>query len=255
MSRKSVLVTGLSGVVGTAIRKELEAHFDLSALSRHGVLGLPPARVRCGDIADFETIRGAFENVDAVVHLAAAGGDPRGDGSDVSWNAVFSTNIAGTYNVFEAARQCGVKRVVYASSGATISGYERYALNTAGLSAASERRVQVVNHETPPRPANLYGVGKLFGENLGRLFADAYGLSVICLRIGSVHEDDLPRTERDRAIWCSHRDLSQIVMKSIEAPLAVRFGIFFASSDNVEAYRDLSNARAVLGYVPHDGVR
>ena len=107
---QKVLVTGLSGFIGSEMRKRLEGKYELFALNRRDVAGIPTHRA---DIGDFEAIRPAFEGKDAVVHLSA-GFDTQG------WDAVLNANIVGTYNVYEAARQAGVSRVVFASSGKVI---------------------------------------------------------------------------------------------------------------------------------------
>src|SRR5262245_38331624 len=112
--RQRVLVTGMSGLIGGAVRRRLEGGYDLRALNRGPVAGVPCHRA---DIADLEAIRPAFEGVDAVVHLAAAVGHP-------GWPDVLRKNVIGAYNVFEASRLAGVARVVYASSGATVSNCE-----------------------------------------------------------------------------------------------------------------------------------
>src|SRR5207247_461661 len=114
MAKSRVLVTGMSGLIGRAFRKQVEGRYDLRALNRSAVEGLPCHQA---DIADFGAIKPAFAGVETVVHLAAQVGNP-------AWEAVLRHNITGTYNVFEAAREAGVKRVVFASSGAAVSGIE-----------------------------------------------------------------------------------------------------------------------------------
>ena len=109
--RRRVLVTGLGGAVGAAIRPALEERYEVVALSRGGVEGLPTERDIRADIASLEEIAPAFEGVDTVVHLAAYGGvnSPRGMW-DASWEEVLRNNISGTRNVFEASlrgRACG----------------------------------------------------------------------------------------------------------------------------------------------------
>ena len=113
MERKQVLVTGMSGLIGSAVRQRLGEKYALSALNRSEVAGIPCHRA---DIADLEAILPAFAGKDTVVHLAAIA---RGE---AAWEEVLHHNVIGTYNVFEAARRARVKRIVYASSGATISG-------------------------------------------------------------------------------------------------------------------------------------
>src|SRR5438046_1347986 len=111
-----VLVTGLSGLIGSALRRHLDpAHCELRSLSRRAVDGIQSHRA---DIGDLDAIRPAFAGVDTVVHLAAAVGNP-------PFETLLRTNVIGTNNVFEAARLAGVSRVIFASSGAVVSGWER----------------------------------------------------------------------------------------------------------------------------------
>ncbi len=245
MPALSVLVTGMSGLIGRAVQHTLGGTYRLSALNRSQVEGVPCHQA---DIADLAAIEPAFRGVDVVVHLAAVAS------SKAPWEELVGPNIVGTRNVFEAARRAGVRRVVYASSGATVSAVEAdapYSALVAGRYAevGSWRRL---THVDPVRPAGLYGVSKVFGEALGRHYADSHGLSVICLRIGAVHAEDRPRAPRDFSVWCSQRDVVHAIDRAIQAPESLRYEVVFVTSDNRWGYRDLDHARQVLGYVPRD---
>ncbi len=97
---------------------------------------------------------------------------------------------------------------------------------------------------------NLYACSKIFGEALAHMYAFAHGMSCLCLRIGWVMpEDKVPR----RALFCSRRDIVQLVERCIEAPATLRYDVFFGHSDNVDNLVDISHAREVLGYEPQDG--
>ena len=257
MARR-VLVTGLNGAVGSAMRPALAERYELSALSRSGVSGLPAERVFRADISDFGAIRPAFEGIDTVVHLAADGGVNSSDGMDAPWEAMLQNNIIGTFNVLEAARQAGARRVVLASSGATIKGYENgspYRELASGDPAIAPGTWEMITHESEPKPITLYGVSKLFAEDLGRYFVNTSEMSVICMRIGGCNAEDRPAPGRGQAIWLSHRDTRQMAIRCIEAPDTVRFDIFFFTSNNELGYRDLDHAREVIGYIPEDGAR
>ena len=245
MAPRRVLVTGMSGLIGGALRRHLEGHYELSALNRRPIPG-----VKChqADIADLEAIVPAFASADAVVHLAARPGS-----SDV-FDEILHANVVGTYYVFEAARRAGVRRVVYASSGATVSAWERdppYRALVAGRydEAGSWK---TMTHETPLRPAGLYGASKIWGEAIARHYADAHGLSAICVRIGRVLAEDRPTSAREFSVWCSQRDVVRMIELCIAAPATLAFDIFYAVSDNRWGYRDLEHARAVLGFEPRD---
>lgn len=255
MSKRRVLVTGLNGAVGCAIRAALEERYEVVSLSRRGVDGLPPERNFKADVSDMDAIRPAFEGVDTVIHLAADGGVQSAHRMETPWPSMLRNNIVGTYNVFECALQAGARRIVFASSGSTTNGYEELS-PWKEIVDGDYDRVPVpwpmVTHESEPRPVTLYGVSKLFGEDLGRYYALRHGMSVICVRIGGLNPEDLPRTVREKSILITHRDMSQFVVKCIEAPEKVRFDIFYAISNNRWNYRDISHAREVIGYSPED---
>src|SRR3989454_4958612 len=245
MARSTVLVTGMSGLIGGALRSHLAARYELRALNRRPVEGLPCHQA---DVAALEAIQPAFKGVDAVVHLAAS------VGMSAPFDEILRANVVGTYNVLEASRRAGVRRVVYASSGATVSGYER---DMPYRALAAGRYDEVtgwakLTHESPVRPAGLYGASKVWGEALARHYADTHGLSVICLRIGHVLAEDRPLSLRDFSVWCSQRDIARMIERCLEAPASVAFDIFYVVSNNKWSYRDVDHARAVVGWEPQD---
>jgi len=235
----------MSGLIGTALRRHLDGVHELRALNRRPIPGVPCHQA---DIGDLDAIQPAFEGVEVVAHLAAA------VGPSPPFDTVLRSNVVGTRNVFEAARRAGVRRVVYASSGAVVSGYER----EEPYRALVEGRYDDVTtwarltHESPPRPSGLYGVSKVWGETLARHYADAHGLSMLGVRIGHVVAEDRPLTVRDFTVWCSQRDAVRMLELCIGAPDTVRCDVFFLMSDNRWSYRDLEHSRAVVGYAPLD---
>ena len=115
MTPKKVLITGASGLVGKVFLEHAQEKYELSALNRRAVDGIECHKA---DITDLASIRSAFAGKDAVVHLAALAK------SDAGFEEALSHNVIGTYNVFEAARRAGIQRVVFASSGASVMGWE-----------------------------------------------------------------------------------------------------------------------------------
>jgi uronate dehydrogenase len=241
-----VLVTGMSGLIGRALRKEMEGRYDLRALNRSAVEGLPCHRA---DIGDLVAIEPAFAGVDTVVHLAAALGS-----ASPPWERMLQNNVTGTYNVLEAARKAGVKRVVFASSGATVSAIEQDKPYNDLVAGRYEGLTSwpLLTHLSPVRPQGLYGVSKVWGEALGRHYSDAHGISVICVRIGRVHAEDRPLSARDFSVWCSQRDIVRLLEHAVAAPESVRYDIVFGTSRNRWGYRDLEHPHAVLGWEPLD---
>ena len=246
MSRKHVLVTGMSGLIGTALRGRIDDKHDLSALNRRDVPG-----VRChrADITDLDAIQPAFEGQDVVVHLA---GVPR---NQAGWDEILPHNVIGTQNVFEAARRAGVRRIVFASTNLVVGGWEREMPWRALVEGRYDEVAEpwpMLTAETPVRPTGWYACAKVFGEALARYHADAHGMSALCVRMGRVIDADRPQIAREFCVWCSQRDVAQILDRCIDAPDDLRFDIFYALSDNRRGFHDLTHAREVLGYEPED---
>jgi len=244
---RRVLITGAAGRIGRVLAEHLagryplrllyhntvpEAHAGAAAVARGTGAPAPvpgtPHDVAVGNVSDLGAMERACAGVAAVAHMAA---DPR---VQAPWESILDANIAGAYAVYEAARRTGVPKVVFASSNHATGYYERENTYT--------------TPDMPVRPDSYYGVSKAFGEALGRYYVDAFGLSVICLRIGSFQPR--PRGERQLATWISHRDTAQLVWRGIESDLP--FGIFYGISGNTRAYWDIANARELLGYAPED---
>ncbi len=245
MAARRLLVTGLSGLIGGALRRHVGDRYALRALNRRPV---PGVECHLADLGDLDAIRPAFAGVDTVVHLAAAAGDANTPAD------ILRSNVTGAYHVFEAARLAGVGRVIFASSGATVSGWEREPPLSHLVAGRYEQAGHwtPLTHESPVRPSGLYGASKVWGEALGRHYADAHGMSVVCLRIGRVKAEDRPSGPRDLSVWCSQRDIARMIVACIEAPATLHFDVFFVVSDNRWSYRDVEHARQVLGWTPLD---
>ena len=245
MAARRLLVTGLSGLIGGALHKHLGTNYPIRALNRRAVPGVETHQADLGDLA---AIQPAFKDIDTVVHLGAAAGDRQ------TPDDLLRSNVIGTYNVFEAARQSGVKRVIFASSGATVAGWEREPPLSHIVNGRYDELASwmPLTHETPLRPGGLYGATKVWGEALARVYSDSHGMSAICLRIGRVRAEDKPMAPREFSVWCSQRDVVRMLEACIEAPERVRFDVFYVVSANRWSYRDLEHARAVLGWTPLD---
>jgi uronate dehydrogenase/NAD+ dependent glucose-6-phosphate dehydrogenase len=244
---KKVLVTGMSGLIGGIVGRHLASlGHEVRALNRQSVEGFECVQA---DITDYDAIRPAFDGIDTVVHLAAYLGPDDQSQIDV--------NITGTYNVFEAAGDAGVKRVVFGSSGAVMMAAEKHepikSMIEARLDDIPDPR-PVMLHTDPPRPERMYGVAKVAGEAMARLFSENHG-SAIVARIGRVRAEDRPANAREAAVHFSHRDVAQFFEKCVEAPDDVKWDVFYGVSDNFTRFRDIAHAREVIGYVPRDGIK
>lgn len=227
-SAPRVLITGAAGEIGRVLRAGLyDGRRPLRLLDIK-----PQAAARTGeecvtaDLADMAALQHAVRDIDCIVHLA---GVPR----EGPWDAILPNNVIGTYNVFEAARMAGVRRVIFASSNHVIGYY---------------RAAHRIGNTAPPRPDSRYGVSKAFGEALGRMVADKYGLEVACLRIGSFRAR--PEDARQLATWISHRDMVELARCCIEAP-AFHFLVLYGVSNNARNRWENPDAPRV-GYRPVD---
>ena len=113
-----------------------------------------------------------------------------------------------------------------------------------GFYPASQR----IGPDDPVRPDSLYGVSKAFGEALGRMYADKFGLEVVCLRIGAF--GDRPSDANSARMWLSPGDGVRLVRRSVEAP-DVGFLVVYGASKVPHPFWDDPNA-ARIGYEPED---
>jgi uronate dehydrogenase len=227
---KTILITGAAGQIGQALRVGLRGSYPLIRLADIAPLGeAEPGEEICPtDIRDLTAVEKAMAGIDCVVHLAGAS-------VESEWEKVLRLNIEGCYNVFEGARRQGVKRVIFASSNHAVGFH---------------RRERFIDTKVVPRPDTRYGVSKVFGEAIGRLYADKYGLSVACLRIGTFRNPDRPAEARQLLTWISHRDMVQLVRRCIDYP-DYHFVIVYGVSNNLRSRWDNTNAK-FLGYRPED---
>jgi uronate dehydrogenase len=221
-----ILMTGAAGGIGTSLRKLLPPVYPDLLLSDIR----PPADLganetfKAADLADLAQCEAICEGVDGILHFG-------GYSVEGSWDDILQANIVGGYNLFEAARKKGVKRVVFASSNHAVGFYPRH---------------HKIGTDVTARPDSRYGVSKVFGEAVGALYADKHGLKVTCLRIGNFGE--MPLDQRRLAIWLKPEDLVQLCRIGLEHP-DIHFEIFYGASLNERAWWD--NHRAYeFGYRP-----
>lgn len=115
-----------------------------------------------------------------------------------------------------------------------------------------EANPEIIKTTDPIRPNSDYASAKAFMEAIAREYYEIYGISSICLRVGTVREDDNPIEETKRWLktWLSHRDLIQLIEKSLISKIG--FGIYYGVSDNTNMFWDISNAKKDLNYHPVD---
>lgn len=223
-----LLLTGAAGALGQALRHRLKANCKVLRLSDLNDVG--PAgegeEVVLANLGDAQAVDRAVAGVSAIVHLG-------GYSVEGPFEPILQANIIGAYNLYEAARQHGVRRVVFASSNHVTGFY---------------RQSDTINADHPPRPDGMYGLSKAFGEDLSRFYFDRYGIETACVRIGSSFPE--PKDRRMLATWLSYDDLHRLISACLDTPV-LGHTIVFGMSDNAVTWWDNSRARHI-GYRPQD---
>lgn len=226
---RTVLLTGAAGGLGTLMRGLLPAYgYELRLFDVIPIEGEPDAIT--ADLGDKEALREAVRGVDAIIHLA-------GISLEASFDKILRSNIEGTYNLYEAAREEGVGRIVFASSNHAV-GYTPRPLPGDPL----------IPIDTARRPDTFYGLSKSFGEDLAQLYWDKYGVETVSVRIGSCFME--PTSVRMLSVWMSPGDGARLFHAALTAE-DVRHTVIYGSSDNTRLWWDLTTAKS-LGYEPQD---
>jgi hypothetical protein len=234
-AKKLVVITGGAGRIATAMRPLLRSTYRLRMVD----IQPPPEAPIEGEefvqanMTDLGAAERVMDGASAVLHLSANAS------TAATWEDVRGTNIEATYNVFEAARRQGAQKVVFATTNHVMGFY-----NLEGA--------WPIPTDAAIRPDSLYGVSKAFGEALARHYSDAFGMSMMCVRIGWFTTQK-PAIRSLLGLWISPRDLAQLVGLCLESPRA--FGIYNGTSNNSQQrHWDLRSARDELGYAPQDDV-
>ena len=225
---KKLVLTGAAGALGSQLRKPLAAMCDrfVSSDLVGGLDDLAPNETYIkADVSDLAPMRALLKDADMVIHFGAIG-------DEAPWDDILQSNIIGAYNVWEAAYQCGVKRVIYASSVHAVGMHLK--TDTIGLDASH-------------RPDTYYGLAKCFAEDLASLYWDKRGIEAVCMRIFSAAP---PTNARSIGTWLSTNDLIHLVKRSIDSPV-VGFTTVYGISNNDRAVVDNSKA-GHLGFRPKD---
>ncbi|MDO0928290.1 NAD(P)-dependent oxidoreductase [Streptomyces sp. TG1A-8] len=226
---RTLLLTGAAGGLGTLMRSLLpEYGYALRLFDVRPIEDEPGAIT--ADLTDTEALREAVRGVDAVLHLA-------GISLEAPFEKILKSNIEGTYRLYEAARQEGVPRIVFASSN--------HAVGFTPVPGVGDAPIPV---DTPRRPDTFYGLSKSFGEDLAQLYWDKHGLETVSVRIGSCFPE--PTSVRMLSLWMSPADGARLFHAALTAE-GVGHTVVYGSSANTRLWWDLTSARA-LGYDPQD---
>ena len=239
-----ILITGAGGGVATAFRQAMGDRYALRLAERDISLlnDLQPGdEVISFNIADLDACRAACANIDTVLHLAA---DPSPDADFCG--SLMDNNILGTFNIFRAAKDARppaenaprCRRVVFASSAQAVEGYPLD---------------YQIRPDDAPKPKNLYGASKAFGEGIAAYFAHQEGLSALSVRIANFTTlspgDRL--SARDMSAFLSHRDAADLLERCIRVE-GVQYAVVHGVSNNRYTRLSLEETRRLLGYAPQD---
>ncbi|WP_250482340.1 NAD(P)-dependent oxidoreductase [Caballeronia sp. GACF5] len=224
---KKIALSGAGGQLGSVVRAQLIAR-GIPLRSAAGSKPLAPLvegeDVMHGDLRDPAVVDRLLDGVDVLIHFA-------GTSVERPLPEIIDNNLRALVEVYEGARRQGVRRVVFASSNHAI-----------GMYPVTER----LTLDCPLRPDGFYGLSKVWGEALARLYWDKHGIESICVRIGSCL--DQPTEPRHLSTWFGHRDLIHFLDRCIEAE-EVGFLTVWGVSANTRSWWDNSGAER-LGYQP-----
>lgn len=223
-----ILLTGATGALGNQLRAFLRTkctHLRLTNLNAFEAEA-DHEEVVIGDLSDYDAVLEMTKDVDAIVHM---GGISR----ENTFENVLQGNVIGLYNVFEASRRNGVKRIIWASSVHAI-GYHK--------------RTEVLEPDCVTRPDSLYGVSKVYGEAVAQYYFDKFGVEAVSIRIGSCFPK--PVDWRMLSTWLSYDDLRHLIERCLIVP-KVDHTIVFGCSANEQSFWDNSKV-SYLGYRPKD---
>ena len=219
-----ILVTGAAGRVGSTVAKGL--------LDRHEVRGHDRVEIPylddtiISELDDFAAVQEATRDIDAIAHI---GGLPGGN----EWEPMLQSNFIGTYNVFEAARQNGVKRIAYASRAGVLGLYPRSQTRTMDMTTT---------------PVGIYTVSKVFAEALAHSYAHQHDMEMVCIRIGNFK---LERDQPEHPHHLSHGDCVRVFEQALTHP-GVKFEIVFGVSGSNWPLYDMEHGKQAIGYQPQD---
>ncbi|MBM3263916.1 MAG: NAD(P)-dependent oxidoreductase [candidate division Zixibacteria bacterium] len=258
--RLKVLITGVYGLIGNLAYRHLSGQkdqYDVYGSGRRAVhsnriddtsiLPVPVDHFTKADLADADAVKSAIQGMDAVIHLGAVP-DP-----GASFTDVLNSNIIGTYNTLEACRELGIKRLIYASSVMVNWGYfmyeEPYKAIREGRAADIPASIPKLTIKHPVRPTEPYSASKVWGEGMCRTYADAHGISTVCLRIGWVNKQNAANGVYEQAIWFSHRDAVNVIELALKATEKPGFEICYGMTESPYRWVDIEHTHDRLGYV------
>ena len=232
-------ITGAEGTIGSVLRKGLSKKYKIISFTLQ-TQDFESVQV---DLSNNNEIKGKFEGLDALIHLAA---DPR---PEASWESVKKNNLEATYNVYNEVKNAGVKKIIFASTNHTQHGDTL--LSTPETLDLKKNKILSLENNT--NPDSLYAVSKLFGEDLGKYFSEQHKIKFIGLRIGWIVKGDdptimcgTPSEDYLRSMYLSHRDCIRVFERALES--SRNYLIAYAISNNSRKVFDLKETSRTLDF-------
>lgn len=225
---KRLLLTGAAGGIGAVLRTKLAPMAETLRISDIADLGEAASNeeiVYC-DLSKEDEVLSLVDGCDGIVHFG-------GISVEKSWSLIRPANIEGVYNVYEAARKTGCRRILFASSNHAVGFY---------------KQTDYIDDKALPRPDGIYGVSKVFGEAMASMYHDKFGIETAIVRIGSCFPE--PINHRMMATWMSYDDFTALIDRIFKIP---RLGcpIIYGISNNDRTWWDNSGT-AYIGWHPKD---
>ncbi|MEM8687992.1 MAG: NAD(P)-dependent oxidoreductase [Pseudomonadota bacterium] len=223
-----ILITGAAGGLGKLLRADLKGWAKVMRINDVADLGAaaPDEEIVQCDLGDLDAVTAMVDGVDGIIHLG-------GKSIEGTFEEILNSNLRGTYNIFEASRRHGGKRIMFASSNHAIGFHVRE---------------QSLDGTSAQRPDSIYGLSKCYGEDLARYYFDKFAVESVSVRIGSCFPE--PKDRRMLATWLSPADFVRL-MKCIFEADRVGVSMIYGVSNNRETWWDNSHA-AFLGWQPQD---
>lgn len=235
---KKITIIGGCGVIGRLLIKELFFEYDVTIIDQ---MKCVEGAILADATNEQELFQAIPQSTDAIIHLLnmdmthdVMNAEEFTRMSDVFWKS--------SYHMFRSAARLGIQKVIFASSNHVTDRYEKDGHSLLGRD---------ITTDDVPATENVYGILKFASEQLGRLFHDQTGMSVINLRIGTVVTDEmeeLHKKKRTKRTLLSHEDLFAMTKAAIETE--VPFGTYYAVSENKEKPWSTEKTKQELGYKP-----
>lgn len=227
--RQRVVITGSNGSIGRILQEGLANDFDLLCIDRvandNKIIGLDL-------ISQPRQLKERLSSRDVVVHLAWDMDE------DFPSENIIPGNKLMAENIYQAAVEVGVSRVIMASSVHA----DNY---------ANERDGAEISPTRDPFPDSPYGASKLYIENLGKYYANKYGVEIVCVRFGGVNADDKILYDEDPLydkVLLYRNDCVNLIKKLIWVDIVPgNFSVLYAVSDNPGRRHSLEN---FIGWKP-----